>query len=169
MLNKVIILLIGIQTILGVKQNEDQTKAMEIVLKFAEFTTWNRQMSEDFIVLVAENDDSKYEKIKNYFENQKFEDKTIKTIKLTNETLITEADVIFISNNTDINFEKLSEKIKEKQILTITTDKNMLSKGCMFYIKIGEQGVEYLYNRHAVIKSGLMIQGSLLAPVHEWN
>lgn len=169
MLNKVIILLIGIQTIFGIKQYEDQTKTLEIVLKFAEFTTWNRQMSEDFIVLVAENDESKYEKAVKYFENQEFEDKTIKTIKLTNETQITEADVIFIGNNTDINFEKLSEKIKEKQILTITTDKNMLSKGCMFYIKTGEHSVEYLYNRHAVIKSGLMIQGSLLAPVHEWN
>jgi len=104
----------------------------------------------------------------NFLKNVQFE-KKIKTVFLTNETEITDVNLIFIDQNTDIDFEKLYEKIENKNVMTITTNKELLKKGCMFYIETKDDCIDYLFNKQAVKNSGLMIKSSLLAPMHVYE
>lgn len=164
-----VILSILLSTILGVHQNKPQNSDFDAMLKFAKYTTWEESPDNEFVILIAESDENLYKIAADYIKNQGFEDKVIKTIMLTDDTEITSANIIFIGNNSDINFEKLTQKIQNKHILTISTEERLLKEGCMFYLSNTTDKIEYLYNRQAVLRSGLMIKSSILSPSHAFE
>ena len=70
MFNKLIILIAAVRFVFALSQSGDNSKDFDTVLKFAEYTTWNRQTGENFVILIAQSNDADYEKAVKYLENQ---------------------------------------------------------------------------------------------------
>jgi len=168
MFNKLTILFILLGQIFTVNQNDFQDSDYNAIMKIAKYTSWPETNNNEFVIMIAEDDETQFKMATNFLKNVQFE-KKIKTVFLTNETEITDVNLIFIDQNTDIDFEKLYEKIENKNVMTITTNKELLKKGCMFYIETKNDCIDYLFNKQAVKNSGLMIKSSLLAPMHVYE
>lgn len=166
-LNTSILLIISaIMSIFSFLQQDDYTQ-YEAIIKFIKYTTWPENKSE--ITIYAATDDNDFEKMTTFFAQQNIDNKKIKIERITETTNFNDANVVFISEKTNIEPAIIKNKIAKNHVLSLTTNKELLNHGIMFYFKTSKTSTDYLYNRQAVIDSGLTIKSSLLNYTHQYT
>ncbi len=162
-----ILIIFGVINIFSPLQQDDYAKYQAIV-KFIKYTTWSENNSNEIIIMAATDKDD-FEKMQKYFSNLQTDNPRIKLTKLNSLDETANVHVIYISETAQITPTEIKEKITNQQILSLTTDKNLLNYGIMFYFNATDNCTDYLYNRQAVIESGLTIRSSLLNYTHQYT
>lgn len=168
MLNIFTIILIHLASVLGISGDPLTNIDIEGVLKLAKYASWPPEATQIRIVMVPQSAES-FSSAQAYLKNQYLDDKQVILEKYTPECSLTGATIIFIEKQAGVDVEKITSQIAGLGILTITNDIINLDNGCMFYIECKDDMLDYKYNKQAVINSGLMIKGSVLAPYHCYN
>jgi hypothetical protein len=172
MVCKLTILIITlVWAVTGYSQSGGKSRNFETVLKFAACVNWPEETEKgDLTIYIADSDDERFRSAVTYLMNCGFKNQKIQPVRLDDKTEIPSCGVVFINQDAKIDFNKLTEKISGKGIMTITTDKALLEAGCMFYINAVEnEELEYLFNKRAVIESQLSITSLLFDPDHKWT
>ncbi|MBQ3658237.1 MAG: YfiR family protein [Bacteroidales bacterium] len=174
MINKLTILIISmLWSFSGVSQQPggNKGKNLETVLKFAGCVNWAEDSQKnDLLIFIADDDEERFNAATAYLANRDFKNRKIQTVKLNDETELNTSCIVFITQNTGIDVDKLIAKTSGKHVMTITTNQSLLEKGCMFYINAAEnEELEYLFNKRAVLDSELTINSLLFDPAHKWK
>lgn len=160
----ILLIIISVTRIASVLGQENDIAA---VIKIANYTTWPGDKNEIRIAMAAKDDNS-FKTAYNSIKNKTLGDKalSISMIAACGDTDL--ADIIYIEAGTSIDAEQIIQNANSGK-LTISNLRENINLGCMFYINTEKDELEYLYNRQAVINSGLMIKSSLLSPQHNYD
>ena len=148
-----------------------QTFDYQTIMKFAQYVYWpENQQNDTFYIYIAAKDPAPLDIIEQSINSQAtFHNRPIAVKHYNDNTDISLANIFFIDNSAEISNNILEEKLKKKQILTLSNNKNLLNYGCMFFIEQKETYIDYLFKKQAIIDSGLTIRTSLLHITHQYQ
>lgn len=154
-----------LQVPVSVSQNEiDQADA---ALKFARYTEWPDKQSNSHFIIYTDIQQEYFLSMQQIMSQQTVDNKKVKLKKISEEGTFQDADMVwFVTNGEVNNDDEIINKLINKPILTVTTDKSLLNKGVMFYFRDQGETIDYLYNKEAVLHSGLSIKSTLLKESH---
>ncbi len=165
MSNLLSIILLQLAALIGIAGSPDSTGDLEGVLKIAKYATWPAEAQQMRIMMAAQNSES-FSQAQQFLKKQNLDDRPIALVPYSQDCDLSEIMIIYIEKQSGIDVEQLTDRLTGLKILTITNDISNLDKGCMFYIEPKDDMLDYKFNKQAVINSGLMIKGSVLAPYH---
>ncbi|MCQ2974299.1 MAG: YfiR family protein [Bacteroidales bacterium] len=140
------------------------------IIKFSHYVYWPEENeNNNFVIYIATNSEQKFNDISSLLINQNFNGKNIIVNQYTDQSDISNAQVIFIEKNSSVDLNTFKEKIDKKKILTLSNDENLLNYGCMFYVNQKEDYIDYLFKKQTILDSGLLIRTSLLSNNHIYN
>lgn len=133
------------------------------VFKFASYTTWPNNSSNQFVIY-TDIDQLQFENLQQIFKEQMFDNEKVVVKPLDSDSNYDDAKLVYVTKSIS---QEILFKIKDKPILTITNNKDLLGFGIMFYFEENNSTIDYLYNKESIKESGLYIKSTVLNESHQ--
>ncbi len=132
------------------------------VFNFTKYIQWpDNDTSETFEIAIIGNSNI-INPLKEIAKNKLINKKKIKIISCKDIQDINIPHILFISTSEKKNLDKILQKVKNKNILTISDSKEFANKGVTINFVIVKGKIKFEINTHAIESTGLQISSQLL-------
>lgn len=140
---------------------EDRMKAV-FIFNFTKYINWtNSDTSGTFEIAIIGNSNI-INPLKKIAKNKLINKKQIKIISCKDIQDINTPHILFISTSEKKNLDKILQKVKNKNILTISDVKGFANKGVTINFVMVKGKIKFEINTHAIESAGLQISSQLL-------
>ena len=138
---------------------ETQIKAI-FLEKFTHLVQWPETTDDEFIICVI--NDKKFAKaLESIYKTKRFENKPVRVIRLNSENTIPSCHLLFLGEKTS-HTKNLLSKIKNRPILTVSDEENLLHDKIMISIFLKQKKFKYIINNKAALEADVKISYLLL-------
>ncbi len=146
-------------TTLNAYESEDKLKAV-IVGKVAKYVTWEENNDTTFKITVLKN---QYENLfLEIYKNKKIKNKPVEIIEIKNIDNLQSTDILYIPKVNAINLQKILNKTKNKNILTISDIRGFAQRGGVLQLYFHSQKLKLKMNTDILQKEGFSVNRTLL-------
>jgi len=158
-MNKFILILVLFFTSLNAYESENKLKVV-VIGKVAKFITWKDKGYDKFIITVLNNPYG--ELFNKILIGKKIKNKQIEIKYIDNIDNLSDTNILFISTSNAKNLKFILNKIKGKNILTVSDIRGFADKNGIMQIYFASQKVKLRINLNIAKEDNLKISSSLL-------
>ena len=140
-------------------ESEDKLKAI-IIGKVSKFISWEENTQDEFVITVLKDPfNGLLEKI---YSKKKIKSKKVKIVYIDNINELKFTNILYIPNSESSNLHKILQKIKNKNILTVSDIRGFAEKKGTMQIYFASQKIKLKINLDTAKEDKLQIKSSLL-------